>query len=121
MARRDRKCYLCGASYKYCPTCSDDRNKPSWMAEFHSEDCKNIFQICTNFNLGMQTKSEAKAALEQCDLSNKENFKSYVQKDLENIFAVEDPKFKRGKRAEMNIIEEVALVEQKHEVVTETE
>lgn len=115
MARRDRKCYLCSTSYKYCPTCSDDRNKPSWMAEFHSENCKNIFQICTNFNLGIQTKSEAKAALEQCDLSNKENFKSYVQQDLENIFkADEEPKFKRGKRAEM------AIVDESHEVV-ETE
>lgn len=113
MARRDRKCYLCGIVYKYCSTCSDDRMKPAFMAEFHSENCKNIFQICTNFNLGIQTKEEAKAALEQCDLSNKENFKSYVQQDLENIFK-EEPK-KRGKRAEF-AVDEAANIEV-HEVV----
>ena len=89
MAARTRSCYLCGEKYNYCSTCSQDRFKPAWMADFHSESCKNIFQICTDFNLGIKTQSEAKAALEQCDLSNKENFKSYVQCDLENIFAAE--------------------------------
>lgn len=90
MARRDRNCYLCGEHYKYCPTCSQDRTKPSWMAEFHSESCKNIFDICTRFNMDMMSKTEAQKALNKCDLSNKANFKSYVQCDLENIFKVDE-------------------------------
>ena len=87
MARRTRECYLCGTSYKYCPTCSEDRMKPSWMAEFHSEDCVRIFDICTRFNMGTMSKIEAKEALNTCDLSNNKNFKSCVQRDLEVIFA----------------------------------
>lgn len=86
-----RECYLCGKKYKYCPSCSQDRMKPSWMAEFHEENCKNIFDICTRYNMQMLTKSEARKALEACDLSNKENFKDYVQRDIASIFA-EDPK-----------------------------
>lgn len=86
-----RECYLCGKKYKYCPSCSQDRMKPSWMAEFHEENCKNIFDICTRYNMQMLTKSDAKKALEACDLSNKENFKDFVQRDIANIFA-EDPK-----------------------------
>ena len=89
MARRDRKCYLCGTNYKYCPTCYQDRMKPAFMSEFHSEDCKNIFDICTRFNMGLMSKDEAKEALSNIDLSNKNNFKSYVQTDLDNIFASE--------------------------------
>ena len=108
MAKRDRKCYLCGENYKYCPSCSQDRMKPSFMAEFHSENCKNIFEICTSFNVGLMSKSEAQEALNTCDLSNKANFKSYIQRDLENIF-FEEPK-KRIKK----LIDEVA-----HEVVLE--
>ena len=88
--RKVRECYLCGEKYSYCPSCFQDRYKPAWMADFHSESCKNIFKICTDFNFGSITKHEAQVALEQCDLSNKENFKSYVQLDLENIFAVEE-------------------------------
>ena len=115
MAKRDRKCYLCGTNYKYCSTCSQDRVKPSWMAEFHSEDCVRIFDICTRFNMNMISKDEAKAALEQCDLTNKENFKSYVQHDLEVIFAEEGKK--RGKRAEIPVLDEALDSSITHEVV----
>lgn len=87
MGRRSRECYLCGENYKYCPTCSQDKMKPAWMSEFHSENCKNIFDICTRFNMQLMSKSEAQVALNACDLSNKSNFKSYAQRDLEVIFA----------------------------------
>ena len=87
MAHRQRKCCLCGESYKYCSTCSQDRVKPAWMSEFHSESCMRIFDICTRYNMGLMPQNEAQEALATCDLSNKENFKSYVQHDLENIFA----------------------------------
>lgn len=104
MARRNRKCYLCGESYQYCPTCSQDRAKPSWMAEFHSEDCMKIFDICTRFNMGLMSKAESQEALSACDLTNKANFKSYVQHDLEVIFEDEPKKTKKA--------------EPQHEVVT---
>lgn len=122
MGRRTRECLLCGTKYEYCPTCSQDRMKPTWMSEFHSESCKNIFNICTSFNLQLLSKEEAKVALEQCDLSNKENFKSYVQRDIENIFAKdEDPKPKRGKRAELPILDEAFDPIIVHEVVNNIE
>ena len=98
MARRSRECYLCGQQYKFCGSCTNDRMKPAWMAEFHDENCKNIFDICTRYNLQMLSKEEAQAALNECDLSNKENFKDYVQYDIANIFA-EEPKTKRDKNA----------------------
>ena len=122
MAKRSRECYLCGTKYRYCGTCSDDKMKPAYMAEFHTENCKNIFEICTRFNMGLMSKAEAQAALEACDLSNRANFKSFVQRDLDNIFAAdespakaEEPKIKRGKRAELPIVDEA--METQHEVV----
>lgn len=85
MAKRSRECYLCGEKYQYCGSCSQDRLKPTWMAEFHSESCKNIFDICTRYNMQLMTKEEAQKALSACDLSKKESFKDYVQRDLANI------------------------------------
>lgn len=90
MGRRNRECYLCGVDYQYCGDCTQDRMKPAWMSEFHSESCKNIFDICTRFNMNLMSKTEAQDALKSCDLSNKENFKSYVQRDLEVIFAADE-------------------------------
>ena len=113
MSRRNRECYLCGDKYAYCSNCN--KKDPAWMAEFHTENCKNIFDICTRFNMQLLTKDEAKAALEQCDLVNKANFKSYVQRDLENIFAEDAPK--RGKRSQLPVIDEAIP----HEVVNKTE
>lgn len=104
MGKRNRECYLCGESYLYCPTCSQDRMKPTWMSEFHNENCKNIFDICTRFNMEMVSKEEAKAVLNDCDLSNKTKFKSFVQHDLEVIFANESNK--RGKRAELGVYDD---------------
>lgn len=90
MGRRNRECYLCGCDYQYCSTCSSYKTSPAWMSEFHSENCKNIFDICTRFNMQLMSKSEAQDALNACDLSNKENFKSYVIRDLEVIFAEDE-------------------------------
>lgn len=119
MARRKRECYLCGESYAYCGSCSQDRTKPSWMSEFHSENCKTIFDTCTRYNMGMLSKTEAKDVLSACNLTNKANFKSYVIRDLEVIFA-EEPK-KRGKRIEINPIDEVADIKSHEVVIKENE
>ena len=100
MGRKTRECYLCGKIYQYCPTCSQDRMKPAWMAVFHNENCKNIWDIATRFNMQLLTKEEAKTAMEKCDLSNKDNFKECVKRDLANIF-VEEPKAAKAKSCEV--------------------
>ena len=122
MGRRNRECYLCGKEYQYCPTCSQDRMKPSWMAEFHNENCKNIFDICTRYNMKLMSKTDAQDALLECDLVDQANFKSYVQIDIETIFKDDEEPKKRGKRSEAFIIDEAMvepeIIEESHEVVT---
>lgn len=114
---KSRKCYLCGEKYQYCNTCSQDKNKPAWMAEFHDENCKTIFDICTRFNMKLLTKDEAKEALSKCDFSNKSNFKDYAQKDIDNIF-VEDKKPAVEKAVKAPVAPKAAKA---HEVVNKTE
>lgn len=99
MGRRTRECYLCGEKYHYCPTCTQDKSKPTWMVEFHEENCKTIFQLCTDFNMKFLTKDEAKKALSKCNLSNKASFRASVQKTIATIFT-EDEKPVEKKLAE---------------------
>jgi glyceraldehyde-3-phosphate dehydrogenase/erythrose-4-phosphate dehydrogenase len=101
------------------------------MAEFHNENCKEIFDICTRFNMNTIDKTEAQKALSACDLSNKANFKSYVQKDLDNI--LEDDKITVKVDAEIKeitkdevVVEATPVIRSKaksksHEVVNKTE
>lgn len=103
MAKKNRECATCGEKYSYCPNCN--RKEPAWMSEFHEENCKNIFQICTSFNVNVMSKHEAQEALKACDLSNKANFKSFILRDLENIFK-EEPKAKRKHYVEPEAVHE---------------
>lgn len=119
MAKKNRECLTCGEKYSYCSRCN--KKDPAWKSEFHSENCKNIFQICVQFNAGSMTKEAAKEALEACDLSNKENFKPCIQRDFANIFAVdEDQSKKRERKSNMTLIDKM-LNKEPHEVVTENE
>ena len=129
MGRKSRECYLCGIGYQYCGSCSNDRMKPVWMSEFHSENCKNIFDICTRFNMKLMSKSEAQDALNACDLSNKENFKSYAKRDIDIIFQ-EEPIIVDVEEEIKEVFEEKPIVETRikgskrkhvHEVVIEKE
>lgn len=83
----ERKCLCCGASYSYCNNCYDFRNYPLWMNSFHDENCKNIFETCTNYNFKLITKEQAKEDLSKYDLSNRANFSACVKRDLNTILA----------------------------------
>lgn len=89
MARRDRQCLCCGTKYSYCPTCSSDKLKPTWMTEFCSESCKELFETATKYNLKKITKPEAKEIIEKLELKEKSAYVDCIQKDMENILAEE--------------------------------
>lgn len=100
MGKRDRVCICCGTNYQYCPTCGNDRVKPTWYTEFCSESCKDLWTIATKFNMQMLTKPEAKEAIEKLDLKEKSAYVECVQRDLRKILAEEpkaEPKFKAQK------------------------
>lgn len=105
----ERKCLCCGTSYSYCNNCYDFRNYPLWMNSFHNENCKNIFETCTNYNFRLITKEQAKKDLSNYDLSNCANFNACVQRDLNTILAESKPSVEK---------KDSVKNESTHEVVT---
>lgn len=87
----ERKCICCGEKYSYCNNCYDFRNLPLWMNSFHDENCKDIFQICTDYNFKLLTREQAKEMLSKCDLSNRANFSACIQRDLKVILGENKP------------------------------
>ena len=114
----NRKCIACGAEYSYCPNCSGpDRHAPYWKSQFCSEDCKTIWDTCTQFNFGKVTKAEAKSILSQISIKDKKEYAQCIQRDFETIFK-EDIKAKRSKRSMIKPIDDAMVLDKtEHEVV----
>lgn len=106
MARKNRTCLACSTKYSYCPTCGTDKNKPSWHSQFCSENCMTLWTTATKFNMEMLSKAEAKEIISELNLKDHSEYVTCVQRDLSVILA-EEPK-KRGKRAEMQILDDFA-------------
>lgn len=122
MGRHTRECIVCNETYDYCPTCSKYKMQAGWMTEFHDENCKNIYDICVRYNLHMLTKAEAQAALEKCDLTNKNNFKDHIKRDFNKIFAKEPkPVVAKKPKTVAKTEKTVEKTEKSHEVVNKEE
>lgn len=67
--KANKTCSICGVKYAYCPTCVQDMNKPVWMNLFHSQECKDIYDICSQFETGKISAGDANAKLANLDLS----------------------------------------------------
>lgn len=82
-----RKCIVCGKEYEYCNRCSSHTNMPTWMALYHDDNCRSIMNISTEYMAGNITKADAKSQLDNCDLTNKKNFKESVVRAVNEICA----------------------------------
>ena len=119
-----RKCILCGKAYKYCPSCPKDARKETWYALFDNENCKNISKALTDYNLNKISKDEARNTLLACDLSIQLNdhYRNEINEIIAEPESVVETKPKRGKRTQMQPIDDFAdvdpaFVEESHEVV----
>ena len=47
--QNNRTCIICGKQYHYCPTCGEDSSKPTWYLIFDSQNCHDIYDVCTQY------------------------------------------------------------------------
>lgn len=85
MAVKNRVCATCGKTYKFCPSCGEDALKPAWMVEYCTEDCKDIWEIATKFNLKVMTKEQARTEMLKIKLNPIDTYSDAVKQDIKNI------------------------------------
>ena len=107
--KNNRKCICCSTEYHYCNSCGEDRTKPAWYAIYHDENCKNIFNVASDFLAGAITKEEARQKFDACDLSHKNKLHSKIVEAIDAVYGV--------KVETKNVVDTV--VEIKEEVVEE--
>ena len=100
MARSNRTCFICGKSYRYCPTCAEDRNKPGWYNMFCSEVCNELNHILTENNFGRINDEDAGEMLGKLQLPEFEHVDT--KQKIDELMAVK----KKTKRPKSGLISE---------------
>lgn len=99
----NRVCLCCGNAYEYCGTCRKNVNLPAWKNLFDTENCKEIFQIVSDYEQKAIDKEKAKKMISACDI--KQTFKDKIKKTVDEITA--EPK----KETENRTVKKKTVVE----------
>lgn len=81
----NRVCGICKKSYKYCPSCAADAHRPTWMAVFCSENCREIYNVLDDCRYRSLSKKEAYERLSVVDLSYTDKLPGYFKETLDEI------------------------------------
>ena len=92
MAENNKKCFVCGNEYRYCPHCAEFAYAPSWMDMYDTEECKTIDRVLGSFWFKHITKDQAIEKLKGINLNKVTNKNLLVAvKELQKD-EVEQPK-----------------------------
>ena len=90
--QNNRTCIICGKQYRYCPTCGEDSNKPTWYLIFDSQNCYDIYNVCTQYRDGTITAKKAYELISKLDISNMKEFAAVTQEQIKKILELGEPK-----------------------------
>lgn len=116
--RNNRKCIVCGTSYRYCSSCLESITKPAWYAIFHDQNCHDIYNAVTAV-YSEQGKDEAKKILDTCNLAGKEHFHPNIIRLINEIYDIKE-EAKEAVEPEKTENVKVEKVEEQKEVKEET-
>lgn len=82
---KEKICAVCYKPYEYCPVCGKDKDKPTWMFTFCSENCHDIYLITSSYANHKLTANKAKNKLDKLDLSGLNDFGGSYQNVIVDI------------------------------------
>lgn len=90
------KCIVCGTEYDYCPNCAEFKDAPSWLAEYDTENCKDIWLTLNQFAFNHITKEQALDVLKDKDLSKSKEYPADLQRVLARLYDKKKKETKNG-------------------------
>lgn len=85
------KCVVCGKGYHLCMSCRDKISMKPWKVLTDTPEHYKVHQVISGYRGGIYTKDEAKIALENIDIKDKNTYLDSVKKMLDEILKVEKP------------------------------
>ena len=83
--RNNRECIICKTPYHYCSTCGEDSGKPSWYHIFDSQNCHDIYEVCTQYRDKVVDTETAYNLISSLDLSKIDAFAESTRLQIEEI------------------------------------
>lgn len=86
--KNNRTCIICGKTYSFCPVCnSGDVNKPTWYFIFDSQNCHDIYEVCTQYRDGEIDVKSAYEKISKLDISNRKDFYESTRVQIDEILS----------------------------------
>lgn len=79
---KQRTCIFCGKEYQYCPNCKDYSSYPTWMFNFDTEKCRDLYNVMGGYNIGIRTIEDVKATLDKHGVTDYSIFPKALQEKL---------------------------------------
>lgn len=83
------KCVVCGKGYHLCMSCKDKIAMKPWKVLTDTPEHYKVHQVISGYRGGIYTKDEAKIALENIDIKDKNTYLDSVKKILNEILKEE--------------------------------
>ena len=83
--KNNRSCKVCGDQYYYCPSCVPLDAPDRYKMVFCSLNCKDIFDVVSNYAFKKTDKLTAKSILSELDLSKRNQFSEKISEDIDEI------------------------------------
>lgn len=90
MKKNNKTCILCGKKYTFCNRCEEFDRLPRWMGIYCSDNCRKVFNILTDYNSGHVNKGDTLKKLQDCDLSDKDNYNKFNKGIINELFGVQN-------------------------------
>lgn len=81
-----RICHTCGKQYEYCPACGKYRSLPKWMINWCGQECKDVFDVLTNYHMGDANKEDVQTVLDIYG-SNPGKYSDKIKGQLDEILS----------------------------------
>lgn len=109
MAKKIRKCAMCGTEYEYCSHCRDYNPNETWRYLYHDENCKAVGELWFAYKGKEISKEDTKKALQSYKLDGILAYDSIAVKELKDILGIKEEKVEEPKeevKAEKPVNEE---------------
>lgn len=85
--RGERTCCVCKKNYHFCPPCGKGDPYQTWRYIYCSEDCRELFNIASDWTAKKLSATEAKIKLDGINVPPLNNLQSSLRKNLDEIYS----------------------------------